>query len=117
MAHSYSLVDSPLQAHTSVLVDRYAATSSWVDSGFAPASLTSAPAMISASTRTEVSLVTWRQTPSFTPSRGLDFAYFSAKAVRAFMCAFAQRKFLSPAVASFTSATLLKPLTLPSARQ
>ena len=45
--------------------------SSWVDIGLAAASFTSAPARSSESTRTEVSFVTCRQTPTVIPFEGL----------------------------------------------
>src|SRR5919107_1845337 len=47
-----------------------AATSSWVVSGLAEQSATSAPPAVSACIRLAVSAVTWRQAATFTPSSG-----------------------------------------------
>src|SRR5271157_333376 len=58
---------------------------------------------------TAVSLVTWRQTPSLTPSNGRVLAYFAARTVRAPMWAFAHRKFFSPSPASLGFLILVVP--------
>src|SRR6267143_2151665 len=73
--------------------------SSCVESGLALESFTSAPASRRESTRTEVSFVTCRHTPTVTPLRGLAFACFEAMLERAVIWPLAQRKFFSPSSA------------------